>query len=58
MPEFLIKLVLSAVATLCIKGGVALFGHSIHWVLAGIIALIVVFGGWLLIVDSDGGWDW
>jgi hypothetical protein len=58
MAEFLIKLVLSAVVTLIIKGGVALLGASIAWWLAAMIALVLVFGGWLIIVHSDDlGWD-
>jgi hypothetical protein len=56
--EFLIKVAVSAVLTLLIKGGVALANHSIHWLLAAGIALVLVFGGWLIIVHSDDlGWD-
>jgi len=55
MAEFLLKLLFSAVVTLLIKGGVALFDHWIAWWLAALIALVVVFGGWLVLVDSDGG---
>lgn len=57
MAEFLIKLVLSAIVTLLIKGGFALFGASIHWILAALIALVVVFGGWFIVVHSDD-WIW
>lgn len=58
MGEFLIQLALSAVLTLLIKGGVALFDHWIAWWLAALIALVVVFGGFLLIdVDLDGAFD-
>ena len=53
MNEFLARLIVSAVLTLIIKGVVALFEHSITWWLAALIALVVVFGGWL-IIDSDG----
>jgi hypothetical protein len=55
--EFVAKLAVSALLTLLIKGGVALFGHWIAWWLAALIALVVVFGGWLIIVNSDGAWD-
>lgn len=57
MADFLIKMLLSAGLTLLIKGGVALFSHSIAWWLAALIALAAVFGGWLIIVDTDGAWD-
>ncbi len=57
MNEFVAKLAVSALLALLIKGGVALFGHWIAWWLAALIALAVVFGGWLIIVDSDGAWD-
>lgn len=52
MGEFIAKLLLSIVLTLLIKGGVALAGHSIAWVWAALIALVVVFGGFL-ILDGD-----
>ncbi|MEU7980517.1 hypothetical protein AB0B63_18535 [Micromonospora sp. NPDC049081] len=57
MTETLIKLLLAAVLTLLIKGGVALTGHWIAWWLAALISLAVVFGGWLIITDTDGAWD-
>lgn len=57
MSEFVAKLAVSAVITLLIKGGVALFGHWIAWWLAALIALVVTFGGWLIISDTDGAWD-
>lgn len=57
MGEFLFKLFVSVGITVAIKGGVALFGHWIAWWLAALISLVVVFGGWLIIVDSDGAWD-
>lgn len=57
MAEFFAKLLLSAVVTLLIKGGVALFHHSIAWWLAALIALVFVFGGWLIITNIDGAWD-
>lgn len=48
---------ISALLTLVIKGGVALFHHSITWWLAAVIALVLVFGGWLIIVNVDWAWD-
>jgi hypothetical protein len=57
MAEFIFKLFVSVGITAAIKAGVAIFGGSIAWWLAALIALVVVFGGWLLIVDSDGAWD-
>ena len=56
MNEFLVKLGLSAVVTLIVKGGFAVFGSSIAWWAAALFALGIVFlGDWLL--DSDGGWS-
>lgn len=57
MSEIAIRLLLSAVLTLLIKGGVAVFGHSIAWWFAAVIALVLVFGGWFILVDSDGAFD-
>lgn len=57
MSDFLLRLLLSAAVTLLIKGGVALIGHSIAWWLAALIALVLVFGGWFVLIDSDGAWD-
>lgn len=57
MAEFLLKLFISGGLAVAIKGGFALFGASIAWWLAALISLVVVFGGWLIIVDSDGAWD-
>ena len=48
------KLIISAFLTLIIKGGVALVGHTIAWWLAGLISLVVVFGGFLIFIDGDG----
>lgn len=56
MGEFLIKVALSAAVALLVKGGVAMAGHWVAWWLAALIGLVVVFGGWLIIVDGDG-WD-
>lgn len=57
MGEFLAKLLVSAAFALLIKAGVALSGHWIAWWLAALISLVVVFGGWLILVDTDGAWD-
>jgi hypothetical protein len=57
MTELLLKLLVSAAIMLLIKGGVALFGHWIAWWLAAVIALVLVFGGWLILGDADGAWD-
>jgi hypothetical protein len=57
MHEFLIKLAVSVVLTLIIKAGFALFDHWIAWWLAALISLVVVFGGWLIITNTDGAWD-
>lgn len=56
MTEFLLKLLVSAAFTLMIKGGVALAGHWVAWWLAGVIALVVVFGGVLILNEVDGAW--
>ncbi len=56
MSEFLVKLGLSVVAALLIKGGFALFQSSVAWWIAGVAGLAIVFAGeWVL--NSDGGWS-
>lgn len=57
MGELLIRLLMTAAFTLLIKGVVALFHYSIAWWLALVIAAVFVFGGWLILVDTDGSWD-
>ena len=47
-----IRLFFSALIAAAIKGLVAWSGHSIAWVWAIVIALVCVFGGWL-ILDGD-----
>lgn len=54
--DFLLRLIFSAILALAIKGGVALFHHSIAWWAAALIALVIVFGGFL-ILSGDGWWD-
>lgn len=56
MGEVLFKSLLTVVLTLLIKGGVAMAGHWIAWWLAAVIAFIVIFGGWLIIVNIDEVW--
>jgi hypothetical protein len=51
-PDTTLRLIASAALAAIIKGGVALTGHSIHLVWAVLIALVVVYGGWL-ILDGD-----
>lgn len=48
------KLLLSALLTPCVKGGFSLLGLSVAWWIAAAIGLVVVFGGWLIIGNSDG----
>jgi hypothetical protein len=55
---FVVKLVLAAVLTPLVMGGFALFGHHIVWWLAALIALVAVFGGWLIVVDDGDHSDW
>lgn len=43
------RLLASALLTLVIRGVVAATGHSIEWLWAALIALVVVFGGWLIL---------
>lgn len=59
MTTFLLKLLVSAAFTLLIKGAVTVAGHWIAWWAAGLIALVVVFGGLLIIdlADLDDGWN-
>lgn len=49
----LLKLFVSAIVALLIIGGVAAFGHHIAYWAAGLIAVVFVFGGWLII---SGDW--
>lgn len=49
----LLKLVLAALLTLAIIGGVAWAGHHIEYWLAALISLVLVFGGVLIIVHGD-----
>lgn len=44
---------MAALLAVCIKAGVAVAGHSIHWLLAVLIALVLVYGGFVVI---DGDW--
>jgi hypothetical protein len=57
--ELLAKLAGTVLLTLLIKGGVALFQHSIASWLAALIAAVVVFGGVLILEDGDisSWWD-
>ena len=50
--EFIFKLLGSAFLALLIKGGVALAGHSIAWMWAAIIAIVVVFGGFIILSED------
>lgn len=56
MSDFAARLVggllVSLVLTPIIKGAVALSGHSIAWLWAAVIALVLAFGG-VLVLDSD-----
>lgn len=56
--ETVVKLVIAVVLTLLIKGGVALAHHWIAWWLAFVIALVVTFGGWLILDSDDIGSAW
>jgi len=56
MSAFILKLLGAALLAVLIKGGVALAHHSIAWWAAGLIALVVVYGGFLIIDNSDGDW--
>jgi hypothetical protein len=53
MAVALFKLAGAFVLSLLIYGGVEVAGHHIEYWLAGLIALVVVFGGFLII---DGDW--
>lgn len=52
MSELTAGLVVTAILTVLIKGGVALAGHSIAWLFAVVIAAVLVFGGFV-VFDSD-----
>lgn len=53
----LLRVLLAAVLALAIKGGVALFHHSIAWWAAALIALVFVFGGVLILGDDSDWWS-
>lgn len=53
LSEFAASAAATAVLTMLIKGGVAVFGHSIHWLAALLISAVLVYGGFLFI---DGDW--
>lgn len=57
MPEFLLKLLGTAFLAALIKAGTAVTGHWRPWWAAVLIAVVVVFGGFLLLGDSDSRWD-
>lgn len=52
MSENGLRLLSAVLIAACIKSGVALAGHSIHWVYAVLIALAVVYGGWLILTGD------
>lgn len=43
------RFLLSVLVMFAVKGVVALTGHSIEWIWAAVIALALVWGGWLII---------
>lgn len=49
MHDTIVRFILSLLVMFAIKGGVALVGHNIAWVWAALIALVLVYGGWLII---------
>lgn len=55
-PTFALQVGTSALLTLGIKGGVAIAGHWIAWWAAALIALAVVFGGFLFLDGDTDGW--
>jgi len=55
MPEFLAQLALAAlIAVLVAWLDHPLFGIQLAWWLCGLIGLVVVFGGFLILVVADG----
>ena len=58
LAEYLVaNLLTSAILTVVLKVVFSLFGHPISWLLAAVIALLVVFLGVVVIVVADGEWD-
>lgn len=51
--ELLAQLFAATLLTLLLKGGAVLLGLALPWVLAILIALVLVFGGVLIIADGD-----
>lgn len=56
--QLLAGLILTAIATPIIRFAASLVDVVMPWPLAAIIAAVLVFGGYLIIVNADGGWDW
>lgn len=57
MSEFLLRLAATAVIAGGTKWVVYLLGGEIPWWAAVLFAVVLVFGGWLLVVIVDGG-EW
>lgn len=52
-PLFWWKVAIAAVFTPVVKFLAPLAGVDLHWVLAAVISLVVVFAGWFVFVDLD-----
>lgn len=53
MEEFLVKLGISVIFSVLLYYGIQLFDTYIHYWLSLVISLVVVFGGWLILDESD-----
>lgn len=50
---FWLRIVVAAILTPAVKWIGSLAGFGVPWWLAAAIALVFVFGGWLIIVNAD-----
>lgn len=52
--EFTAKMLIAAVITaICVVLGEVVPLDWMHWWVAGLIGLVLAFGGWFIIVDGD-----
>ncbi len=52
-PVLLVKALVAGAATVAYKVIFAVLDHPISWVLAGLLGILSVVGGFVLIVDDD-----
>lgn len=53
MTEFAVRIGGTVAVTLVVKGLASLLSLAMPWWLAALIAVVLVFGGWLIVVVGD-----